>query len=169
MWVFDSTPLIHLAKVEQLAVLDNLDESWLIPAPVYKEVVKAGIEEVYPDARRIERLVGDGVFLTADVEGSNLYKQLLENDSLSRADVSVPVCADRRDGVATMDESYGRDVAAAEGIDTRGTAYLVSSSARRGVVDPERAREIIDAMVDTGWCCAPDTYAKIVRKSEAVL
>ena len=97
------------------------------------------------------------------------YEYLLETDSRSRADVSVPSCADSRGGVAVMDETYGRDVTSTEGIETRGTAYLVLSSAKRGVVDPERAREITDAMVDTGWCCAPDTYAKIVRKIEAVL
>ena len=61
-----------------------------------------------------------------------------------------------------MDETYGRDVASTEGIETRGMAYLVLSLAKRGVVDSQRAREDIDAMVNAGWYCAPDTYAKIV-------
>ena len=168
MWVFDATPLIYLAKVDQLAILDELDEPRLIPASVYKEVVETGIEEGYPDARRIERLVEGDVFRVVAVEETAVYKRLLENDRLSEADVSVLSCADSRGGVAVMDETYGRDVASTEGIETRGTAYLVLLLVKRDVLDSERARETIDAMLEAGWYCAPDTYAKIVRTIKAV-
>ena len=168
MWVFDATPVIYLAKAEALEHLDELPKPRLIPTPVYKEVVEIGLEEGYPDARRIERLVGDGVFSVVDVEETDIYKRLLENDSLSRADVSVLACADSRDGVAVMDETYGRDVATVEGIETRGTGYLVLLLVKRGVIEPETARDIIDAMLDVGWYCAPAVYAKIVGKIESV-
>lgn len=168
MWVFDATPLIYLAKVEELAILGALDGPHLIPAPVHREVVEIGIEEGHPDARRIERLVERGLFSVVDVDETETYARLLENDSLSRADASVLACADRRGGVAVMDESYGRDVAAVEDIETRGTAYLVVSLLKEGVIDPGRAREIIDATVDAGWYCAPDVYAKVVQKIESL-
>ena len=168
MWVFDATTVIYLAKVEQLAILDELDEPRLIPAPVYKEVVETGIDEGYPNARRIERLVNDDVFSIVDVEGSDNYKRLLENDSLSRADVVILDCADRRDGVAVMDEAYGRDVASVEGIETRGTAYLVLLLFKSDVIGPERARGVIDGMVDAGWYCSTATYSNIVGKVESV-
>lgn len=167
MWAFDATPLIYLAKVEGLERLGELPESRLIPVPVYKQVVEVGLEAGDPDARRIERLLDD-VFSVLDVEETDIYNRLLENDSLSRADVSVLACADRRGGVAVMDETYGRDVAAVEGIETRGTAYLVVLLLKQGVVDPERARDIIDSVLDAGWYCAPDVYAKIVGTIESL-
>jgi predicted nucleic acid-binding protein len=53
--------------------------------------------------------------------------------------------------------------AEAEGIETRGTAYLVLSAVKRGRLSPEAGRETIDAMIDHGWYVAPDLYARIVR------
>jgi len=66
-----------------------------------------------------------------------------------------------------MDEAYGRDVASTEGIDTRGTAYLVLLLVKRGALDPEAAREVIDAMLEAGWYCAPDVYAGVLRKLDS--
>lgn len=163
MWIFDATPLIYLAKAERLTLLSNLQDPRLIPELVYKEVVETGVDEGYPDARRIERLVENDVFRVVTVEKTDIYKRLLENDRLSEADVSVLSCAKRRDVVAVMNETYGRDVAATENIETRGTAFLVLLLVKQGVIDSETARETIDAMLDAGWYCAPDVYAKIVR------
>jgi predicted nucleic acid-binding protein len=66
-----------------------------------------------------------------------------------------------------MDETYGRDVAATEGIETRGTAYLVLLLRKEGVIGLETARETIDAILEAGWYCAPDTYAKVLRKLDS--
>ncbi|WP_340097952.1 DUF3368 domain-containing protein [Salinibaculum salinum] len=67
-----------------------------------------------------------------------------------------------------MDETYGRDVAATEGITTQGTTYLVLRLAKDGPISVEEARTAIDAMIDEGWYCAPDVYAKIVQKIESL-
>ena len=67
-----------------------------------------------------------------------------------------------------MDETYGRDVATAEGITTRGTAYLVLKLASEGTISVDKARSVIDAIIDEGWYCAPDIYAKIVQKLDSL-
>lgn len=168
MWVFDATPLIYLAKVERLTLCESLEASCVIPDRVYEEVVATGLEAGYPDARRIERLADTDRFDIVTVESSALYSRLRENSALSDADASVLACADSHDGVAVMDETYGRDVAAAEGITTRGTAFLVLKLAKQGAVSDAEARTIIDSMIDHGWYCAPDTYTKIVRRLETI-
>jgi predicted nucleic acid-binding protein len=168
MWVLDATPLIYLAKVDRLGVLRELDEPCVLPVRVYEEVAETGIGEGYADARRIEQRVEDGELEVVSVEATPLYSQLQENDSLSDADVAVLAYAAAHDGVAVMDETYGRDVAATEGITTRGTAYLVLRLASDGIVTVDGARTAIDAMIDAGWYCAPDVYAKIVRKLDSL-
>ena len=67
-----------------------------------------------------------------------------------------------------MDESYGRDVAASEGVPTRGTAYLVLKLAKQGEIDAGEGRSTIDAMIEAGWYCSPGVYTKIARKLEWV-
>lgn len=167
MWVFDATPLIYFAKVERLTLVQHLESPCLIPECVYEEVVTTGTEHGYPDARRIEQSVETGLLDTVAVEKTPLRSRLRTNDNLSDADAAVLACADARDGIAVMDETYGRDVAAVEEITTRGTAYLVLKLAKQGRLDVEEARSVIDAMVDEGWYCTPDVYARIVQKLDS--
>ena len=168
MWVFDATPLIYLARVDRLALVQQLDASCVIPERVYEEVVGTGREQCYPDARRIERSVDADRSDIVSVATSALLTRLQDNSNLSDADVAVLACADAHDGVAVMDETYGRDVAAAEGITTRGTAYLVLKLASEGTISVDDARTVIDAMIDEGWYCAPDVYAKIIQKLDSL-
>ena len=168
MWVFDATPLIYLAKVDRLALVQHLEASCVLPERVYEEVVETGLEQGYPDARRIERSVDADRFDIVSVETTPLLSRLQDNSNLSDADVAVLTCADAHDGVAVMDETYGRDVAAAEGITTRGTAYLVLKLASEGAISVDDARTVIDAMIDEGWYCAPDVYTKIIQKLESL-
>ena len=168
MWVFDATPLISLVKVDRLALVQHLEASCVLPERVYEEVVETGLEQGYPDARRIERSVDADRFDIVSVETTPLLTRLQDNSNLSDADVAVLACADAHDGVAVMDETYGRDVAAAEGITTRGTAYLVLKLASEGAISVDDARTVIDAMIDEGWYCAPDVYAKIVQKLDSL-
>lgn len=168
MWVFDATLLIYLAKGERLTLVDQIETSCVIPERVHEEVVTAGLKEGYPDARRIERSVEAGRFEVVSTEATSLFVRLQENHSLSGADIAVLACADANDGVAVIDETYGRDVAAAEGIPTRGTAFLVLRCAKQGSISGGDARTIIDAMIDNGWYCAPNVYTKIVQTIEDI-
>lgn len=168
MWVFDATRLTYLASVERVGTLGHLSEPRVIPDAVYAEVVETGIDEGYPDARRVERCVEGGVLERVAVDETPLAARLQENASPSDAGVAVIAHADVNDGVAVMDETYGRDVAATDGVTTRGTAFLVLRLAKRGVISPGEARETVDAMVDEGWYCAPDLYAKMVRTLDSL-
>ncbi|WP_436927617.1 DUF3368 domain-containing protein [Halosimplex amylolyticum] len=161
MWVFDATPLIYLAKVDHLDLVDHHDERCVIPTPVHQEVVETGIEEGYPDARRIEAAIEADTFDVVTVDETPLRTRLKENPALSDADAAVLACAANRDGIAVMDEAAGRDAASVEEIPTRGTAYLVLSLVRQGAITADEAQEVIDAMVDAGWYCSTDIYAKI--------
>jgi predicted nucleic acid-binding protein len=150
-----------------LSLVRHIDESCVIPERVYAEVVETGLEQRYPDARRIERSVDTDRFDVTTVESTSLLSRLQENRSLSDADAAVLACADTNDGVAVMDETYGRDVAAAEGIQTRGTAYFVLKLTKQEAISVDDARTVIDEMIDEGWYCAPDVYTKIVGKLDS--
>ncbi|MCU4718154.1 DUF3368 domain-containing protein [Halapricum hydrolyticum] len=168
MWVFDATPLIYLAKVDRLGLVDDLADRCVVPERVYDEVVTTGLEAGYPDARRIERGVEGDSFDVVTVESTPLLSRLQRQSNLSDADAAVLACADTHDGIAVMDEAYGRDVAAAETITTRGTAYIVLRLTQQGSIRVEEARTVIDSMIDEGWYCAPDVYAKILQKLDSL-
>lgn len=162
--VFDATPLIYLGKIDRLDVVESRNRRLVIPGRVYREVVGEGMKHGYADAKRVNALVRDGIIDQQAFEKNERFDQLVQNTPLSPADASVLLLADELEGTAVLDEAYGRTVAETEGIETRGTAYLVLSRVKEGELAAEDAREIIDAMVDAGWHCSTDLYAKILRK-----
>lgn len=168
MFVFDATPLIYLASVDRSALVEHFGGPRVVPERVHEAVVAVGIDEGHPDARRIERRVDDGTFDVRSADDCNAYERLAGNPNLSAADAAVLALADEHDGTAVVDEQHGRDVAAVEDIETRGTAYLVLSIAQPGAITTEEARAAIDGMIDAGWYCAPDLYTRIVRRLESL-
>ena len=168
-WVFDATPLIYLAKAERLDVVEPLDEPRVVQEAVYREVVTAGVEQGYDDARRIERAAEDGLIdvVAVDTDDSPVATRLARHPGLSDADAAVLACADARDAIAVMDESAGRSAAEVEDVETRGTAYLILAAVRDGALSTAEGRDAIDAMIDRGWYVAPDVYTKIVEKLES--
>ncbi|MEZ3142947.1 DUF3368 domain-containing protein [Halobaculum sp. MBLA0143] len=166
MYVLDATPLIYLGKTQRVGVLDSVPERCVVPESVYEEVVVVGREAGHPDARRVERAVEDGTLPTVPTPETETRERLRENRRLSDPDAAVLAVAADADATAVMDEQYGRDAASAEGVPTRGTAYLVLSALKHGELDGETARETVDEMVDAGWYCAPDLYARLCRKIE---
>ena len=168
MYVFDATPLIYLAKAERLSLVDELPAACVVPESVHEEVVLAGVERGHADARRVDRAEEAGVLEVVPVENDDAFGRLRRNGNLSEADAAVLAVADGYGATAVMDERYGRDVADAEAIETRGTAYLVLRLLKADAIGVGDARETIDAMVDAGWYCSPDLYATILRKIDEV-
>lgn len=167
MYVFDATPLISLASIDQVTLVTALDGDCCLPESVYAEVVTEGVEGGHADARRVERAVEDDCFSVEPDPETQLAESLKRSDGLSEADAAVLALA-ARDGVAVMDEQYGRTVADAEGTPTRGTAFVVLTAQKRELIDAEGALETIDELLAVGWYCAPDLYARIQRKIEAI-
>ena len=167
--VFDATLLTSLAKAERLGVVETLSEPRLVPERVYREAVTEGIEAGYDDARRIGRAAEDGGLdvVEVDFDDSPVATRLARHPGLSDADVAVLTCADARDAVAVMDESAGRSAAEVEGVETRGTAYLVLAAVKGGQLSKAEGRDATDAMIDHGWYVAPDVYTRIVGKLES--
>lgn len=166
--VFDATPLIYLGKADRLDVVADIDRRLVVPGRVCREVVYEGLKHGYADAKRVNTLIHDGTFEQRTFEASDRFDRLVRNTRLSQADVAVLLLADELGGTAVMDEGYGRTIAETEGIDTRGTAYLVLSQVKGGELEPDDAREIVDAMLDAGWHCSTDLYAKILRTLDSL-
>lgn len=166
MLVFDSTPLIYLAKAGKLDLLKNLHGRKVIPLEVYKEAVVKGKELGKSDAASLESAIEEGVFEIAEVTKNDFYKQLSKNPNLTKADVEVLTLAKSTNSIMVMDDEYARDVAESAGIATGGTIYIIHQLLREGIIRKEDAREILDKIIKEGWRCSPELYAAIIKKFE---
>ena len=164
--VLDATPLIYLGKTGKIDLLDAFDV--VVPEPVYQEVVSRGLEEGHPDARRVELGFDFGILNRVSVGDLDTFVRLRNNPRLSVGDAAVLAVAIEHDRVAVADDRYIRDVAGVEGIETKGMAWLVLHALREGAMSKSDAREMIDDLVDAGWYCSTDVYARIIRRIEEI-
>jgi len=167
MYVFDASPLVVLASADRVGLLSALDRECVLTERVHGEVVEAGRENGYADARRIAGAVDDGRLAVRAVDESGRFAALSETGGLSAADAATLALAAEEGGTAVMDETAGREVADAEGIETRGTAALVLGLVRDGDLSVDEGRAAIDELVDAGWYCSTDLYRRIQRKLDA--
>ncbi|KAB7517998.1 DUF3368 domain-containing protein [Halosegnis rubeus] len=158
-WVFDATPLIYLATVDRLDVVASSPQP-VTTERVYEEVVTDGLAAGHVDARRLERFAEASLHVES-VAKTPLFERLQSMSALSDADVSVLIHAAETDGIAVMDERAGRSVADVEDIEVHGTAYLLLSCVERGELSADEATTLLDALLDAGWYCAPNLYAKL--------
>jgi len=66
-------------------------------------------------------------------------------------------------GIAIMDESYGRAVCKVEKIKHRGTKWLLRQLVSSGFISKEEARESLDRLIVEGWYCSTTLYSKASR------
>jgi len=165
--IFDATPLIYLAKIGKLHLLQKINTERIIPNSIFEEVVIKGKKLGKPDAIVVDRLVESGVFRIENVERTGFYEKIKENRNLSEGDVEVIALAKMKDGIAVIDEDYARKVAEVEGVKCRGTIYLIFLLLNNGIIQKREAREMLDAIIGEGWYCSTDLYAKILKRIEA--
>lgn len=135
---------------------------WVFPQPVPDEVVTESLEAGHVDARRVEQAVEAGTRSVRPAPETELADRLGENPNLAEADVAVIALAASEEGVAIVDEGYGRATADTEGVETSGTAAILGEAVRDGRLTGADAIDVLDAMIDAGWYCSPELYTRIV-------
>ena len=162
-YVFDSSSLIYLGKIKLLEKISGLEGKKLIPAAVYEEVVKKGLERREPEAKYIESLVGKGKF-----EVARPKNPIQPITYLSRADSDVLSLAKERAGMPIIDEAYASGIAESMSLEPHGSIYLILMLLKKGEITKSEATECLDRMVSLGFYLSAELYREVSRKIEGI-
>ncbi len=163
--VFDSTTLIYFARLKILDKLAAIKGEKTIPAYVYNEVVEEGKAKGKEDALLVESFVKKGFFKVIKAD-SKLLKQLSEIRNISDADAETLILAKEHKAIAIIDESYLRTIADIEGIEYRGSVFLLFRLYKENVIKKYEIKDIVDNMIKLGWRCSTELYAAILDEIE---
>jgi predicted nucleic acid-binding protein len=166
--VFNSTPLIYLAKTGLLPLLKDVPGEKLIPESVKGEVVDKGKEKAAKDALIVERAIQDGTFKIGRLQKEELFRLLSEIPELHPADAEVLALAKEVGGIAVVDDRVARDAAKVYGIEHGGTAFILVILITHGLITKEKAKSALEDMISSGWRCSAEQYSKIIRMIEGV-
>lgn len=157
--VSDTSPIINLAAISQLYLLQQLYRQIIISEAVYNEIVvqgagQAGAFEVRSEPWFQQRPVTDPT-LVADLLTRNLLLNRAEAEAIVLA---VELQADR----LLIDEMEGRHVASALGVPVRGLLGVLAEAKRRGLIPLVRPR-MDDLISRAGFFIAQPLYTQILR------
>lgn len=164
--VFNSTPLIYLAKVGLSKVLEDLKGEKVTSPEVKREVVDEGKRKGVPDAVVLEKLFDGKVFQVVEPKDKEFLSRLMKTRGLHVTDAEVLALAKELDGLAVADDEVARKTAKVYGIAYVGTPYVLARAVYEGLVTKERAKQAVNEMVFVGWRCSIESYAKIIEVLE---
>jgi len=161
--VFNSTPLIYLAKVGLSKVLEDLKGEKVTSPEVKREVVDEGKRKGVPDAVVLDKLFSSKVFRVVEPKDKEFLSRLLKTRGLHVTDAEVLALARELDGLAVVDDEVARKTAKVYGIAYVGTPYVLMRAVLEGLVTKEKAKQAVNDMVSAGWRCSIESYAKIME------
>jgi predicted nucleic acid-binding protein len=153
-WIADASPIILLAKIDQVHLLEQLPDVLVVPAPVAKEV-RSGPK-------------GDPARQWLEANGADYIEPIPSQVSevnawdLGRGESAVLSWAynDSR-ATALVDDLAARCCARALGIRVTGTIGVVLAAKEEGLIT--RAGTVLDALVEVGLRIHPEVMAEAKR------
>lgn len=123
--ITNASPLIVLAKIEQLNILSALFDKIIIPEEVYKEAVIDGLARGYPDALALRRFLHQVRWEIRPVD-STKFDEDLRDVQLDRGEkAAIYLASQKPASLLLIDEKHARDFASARGCPVIGTLGIL--------------------------------------------
>jgi len=135
--VADAGPLIHLAQINKLHLVQRIFGQVTITAGVKREAVDEGVRLGYADAEVIGEALRCGWLIVESVP-SRLVKtalKLAEGENISVADAETLLLAKEKKAELLVDEKIVADLAKMYGLRVWGTWTLLLESLSRGLIE----------------------------------
>ena len=165
-FVFDATPLIHLAKAGLAPLIVDLEGDKLTAPAAAAEVVgrTEGEEFEYPDAGIVSSLIDEGVVRVRKPAPKDVTRVARLHRDIHKWEAEVLALAKELGATAIIDDRVARAAARIQGVRLEGTYCVVLRAARKGSITAGAAEEDLDKLVSSGWRCDAELYASL-RKS----
>ena len=151
IFVFDSSPLIYLARSGALPFLTALKGEKYLPPIVFDEVVTTGRVHGFPDAEITDQFIIQGVLQVKSPE--ERVKEGLRglHRDLHAGEIRVLALADELNGIVIIDDRIGREIGEMFQIEVRGSVFILFLLVRDRIITQKKAKQILRVMVREGF------------------
>ena len=165
MIVADASPLIHLARIGRLALLERLYGSVVVPRTVWAEVAR--VSASHPEASALER-ASEAWLEVRDLSRreEKASEALGRRARLAAGEREAIVLADALRVPFATDDALAVRVARSRGLETRWTTAIIAEAFRRGILDRGAARDAVEDLVHSGLWISPTILVRILAALE---
>lgn len=166
--VSGSTPLILLAKIGRLGILEVLFKNIYIPEAVFNETVSQGKTLHLPEAYLIEKTIEVWIIKTrVTPEVDTEYGFIDTNTRLGRGErEALKLCKQLNATYFLSDDNEARRVARILNITPIGTCGTVIQTYKQGFIKQKEALKIVDDLVLAGLGIGATVYRRILEELE---
>ncbi len=159
--VSNATPLIYLAKANQLILLQSMVKQVFIPEAVYREVVIEGKRLEEKDAYRVERAIKQEWMI---VQGVKVIYPVEITIHPSEAEV-ISLAKEKGIETVLIDDAKARAASELAGLSPIGTLGLVLKAVKNHLLNFDQFLSTLEDIVQSGFYLKEELYVRVVRKA----
>jgi uncharacterized protein len=151
MIISNSSPLILLAKIGKLSLLEKIYNKVLIPYEVYREVIIQGKKENYSDAALVEKYVNEFIFVKDLVqEHKKDAEKLKEVIGLGESE-AIGLCIQEKSKSLLMDNLEPRKIAKSKGLECISAPGVLLEALKNRIITAEEYESAIKELSKFAW------------------
>jgi predicted nucleic acid-binding protein len=155
--VSDTSPVLNLARIGRIELLQQLYHEVLIPSGVYEEL--AASQRTLPP---VIDLVLKPWIIVATANDRSRVQELRKDLDAGEAEAIV-LAIERGADVLLIDERRGRRTATAAGLTVTGLLGVLVRAKRAGLID--QAKPVLDELIQVArFWIGPDLYAEVLAE-----
>lgn len=158
--VSNSTPLIFLAKIGRLNLLERLFDKIIIPNTVFAEVVVQGKERNYSDAYLVEKFIKKGVIVKQYIKNLKVSEMPIGKGELEAIELASKIGI--RD--ILIDETKGRRIARLYDLKPKGTLWILTKAFEDDIISKEELKISIQELIRNGFRIREDILVDIFKE-----
>jgi predicted nucleic acid-binding protein len=155
--IANSSPLINLAKIEQLDLLHKLYKEITIPSAVHREIVSEGYGK--PGSLAIQSLCDKKQIIIREIHNKDLYHALETELDLGEAEV-ITLALEIKNDLILLDETEARRVAASYKLPLTGFIGILIKASSAGLI--EDFKKTLDKAIALGFYINPRLYQRLL-------
>ncbi|MCD2199876.1 DUF3368 domain-containing protein [Halobacterium sp. KA-4] len=155
--VSDTSPLLNLALIDRLDLLEVQFSGVTVPRQVWSELTEGddGLEA-------LRGLRDDGVLRIVEVERSDLFVEIFHELDLGET-AAICYAVEHDTDLVLLDERDGRRVARRHDLDITGVIGVLLRGSKTGEVD---LKSELDALREAGFWISDDLYAQVLSEAD---
>ena len=151
MIISNSSPLILLAKINKLSVLEKLYKKISIPYGVYNEVIAKGKKENYSDAALIERHINEVIFVINLKPEYRKEAEKLREIIGSGESEAIALCLQEKAKLLLIDNLEPRRIAQIKSIKCRSTPGILLEAFKNRIIVFNEYESAIKELSKYAW------------------
>ncbi len=165
MIISNASPLMYLAKLKKISLLELLFREITIPSQVYEEVVILGKKENFADAFTVEQAKNEGWLVVENISQKKEIEALAAEIDFGEAAV-IALARKHSASLLLMDDASARTIAESFGFKVKGTLFVLLRAYKKKIIGKEEVRHLLAQLVREGFRISQELYVQVLEEIE---